>query len=570
MKEYRYEPLDPNINAFRLLAILPSWRRASCLRCELFHADLDDLSSTGCTFYEALSYTWGDAAQKVEIELDEKRFTITKNLALALHKFRAHKPQQDSITVIWVDSICINQDDLGERREQVQKMKQIYERAAQVLVWLGPDAEDSARAMDVIEYMTDADTPDDWMIESMQDPAQLETWQAMARLFARPFWRRVWIRQEIAVAKEIMVMCGSRKEKWPTLVLACEMLYKERDVFAQIVLGVSEYSSGFHQVLFIETMREDLAEGRPISFQHMLFHNRACESTDPRDRVFAVLGLVGDTTPAPPGVHPDYLLSKQEVYITAVCAQMAQSKSLDILSGCQYSAQETELPSWVPDFETDWKADLFRAREEGENIYTAGGEVPATFNVVYENGKYILTAQDIAWDVVVDVGLECNALTVHESMTSWKKLVQKTFGPCSSLAPGTVEFNVFWRTLIADQDIFGDRAKFDTVPGPGHRSYQPGSKQIKQSIPDLITDVWYTNEKFSIFSDRFDEVAIHRSLFATSRGHLGIGSGMLPGDVVCILFGANLPILLRRCQDSYVVICEACKLQLFYPTIPRV
>ena len=564
MEEYQYKALDRTINAFRLLAILPAWRGSSRLHCELLHADLDDLSSTGFSFYEAISYTWGDLAEKEGIVLDGKHFSITQNLAAALRRFRTRKSYRNFIRVVWVDSICINQNDLIERRDQIQKMKQIYGQAAQVLVWLGPASEDSARAMDVIEYMTNADTSDDWIAKSMLDPAQQPTWHAIARLFARPFWRRVWVRQEIAMAKEIMVMCGTRKVKWPTMVLACDSLYKERDILEPISQGISKYTSGFHQVLFIETMREYLAENDAIDFEHMLFHNRACESTDARDRVYATLGLVSDTVP---GVQPDYLLSKEQVYTTAVCAQITQRKSLNILSGCQYSIQAANLPSWVPDFENDIKAPLLRSREGYESLYNAGGGIPLKFNIIYDNAHYVLLAQGIAWDVVLEVGPECNSqLTpaIYKTMTSWNQLAQRTLKSSGPFSPGTSRYEIFWRTLIADQDIFGNRAEIDTAPEEGHRSFLLGSEQVKQSIPDLSAEGWYNEERFSIFSDRLTEVAEGRSLFSTRRGHIGMGCDALPGDLVCILFGADLPFLLRRHQDGYVIVCETCKSQFFY------
>jgi hypothetical protein len=87
---------------------------------------------------------------------------VTRSLASALRQLRAYKLQKVS-----------NQQDLDERRVQVGKMQQIYSRAEQVLVWLGPSSEDSVEAMRTIDRMTDLEIPDNWLARSLQDANEL-------------------------------------------------------------------------------------------------------------------------------------------------------------------------------------------------------------------------------------------------------------------------------------------------------------------------------------------------------------------------------------------------------------
>jgi hypothetical protein len=93
--------------------------------------------------YEAVSYTWGDPVEGWQ--LDDQRMnlcslneTIKGNLAAALRRFR-HETNERRL---WVDALCINQADHGERAQQVAMMAQIYSRAARTLVWLGEDTEE--------------------------------------------------------------------------------------------------------------------------------------------------------------------------------------------------------------------------------------------------------------------------------------------------------------------------------------------------------------------------------------------------------------------------------------------
>ena len=556
MKPYNYGPLDSRSNSVRVLALLPSWRRLSRLQCELVHADLDNLEAAPFHFYEALSYTWGDVTGKEEIVLDKKSFWITRSLASALRQLRAYKPKHNSITFIWVDAICINQNDLKERETQVRKMTDIYSRAAQVLVWLRPAVDDSGLAMDIIDYMTNIDTPDDWLAQSLQDPAQTRTWQAVAQLFARTYWRRVWIRQEITSGKKIMVLCGDHKENWRIFVMACEFLYQERILFEQHASRVDGvYSSGFHQAIFIDSLRERLIEQGQLDLCELLFHNKACEATDARDRIFSVLGIVGQRAQ---DIVPDYSLSKRSVYLQATCEQIKGSKSLNILSACQdYDESRSELPSWVPDFESDWKVNMIRTKEGSEDLYQASGATAATFSFIEELGAVYLRVRGLIWDTIKEVGLQCHPNSddnFTNTISSWTELAQKTL---PSLKEQELQ-EALWRTVIANQDIFGDRAARTVKVKSGTLSLQQRSYPLEQTIPDLTRGDW-VNADHSLFTERFHEFAIDRSMFGTQRGQIGMGHKVQAGDLVCILFGADVPFIVRRCSGGFVVCGEACK-----------
>lgn len=83
--------------------------------------------------YEALSYTWGSAHKQYDIEISGNTLPITENLHLALQHLR--HPEEDRI--LWIDAICIDQDNVGERGHQVRQMASIYERVVRAIIWLG-------------------------------------------------------------------------------------------------------------------------------------------------------------------------------------------------------------------------------------------------------------------------------------------------------------------------------------------------------------------------------------------------------------------------------------------------
>jgi len=102
--------------------------------------------------YLALSYVWGPATLKRHIILNDLRFAVTDNLYHALHQLRSCRRMHEGFK-LWVDAICINQDDVQERSEQVARMRDIYTFAWQVVIWLGPEANHSDLAFTALRWL---------------------------------------------------------------------------------------------------------------------------------------------------------------------------------------------------------------------------------------------------------------------------------------------------------------------------------------------------------------------------------------------------------------------------------
>ena len=148
---YEYDKL-PSSTAIRLVN-LEGGIAEDTLRCNIITTTLEAQS-----VYEALSYVWGDENDKPTIQIgtqhEDRQLCITKNLAAALRRLR----YPSSLRVLWIDSICINQNDIEEKNLQVPLMGEIYRQASRVLVWLGdgPDLESTAKANVCIDRLSDA------------------------------------------------------------------------------------------------------------------------------------------------------------------------------------------------------------------------------------------------------------------------------------------------------------------------------------------------------------------------------------------------------------------------------
>jgi hypothetical protein len=143
---FEYErPLEKNQHEIRLIRLQPWSTQYGSLRCKLEYASLDDNPR-----YNALSYTWSDEEQaqyflsELTLYVNDTQLPIHPNLDSALRHLRS----EVSDMVIWVDAVCINQDDPDEKSWQVGQMRRVYLQAECVLVWLGPSTDDSSKAID--------------------------------------------------------------------------------------------------------------------------------------------------------------------------------------------------------------------------------------------------------------------------------------------------------------------------------------------------------------------------------------------------------------------------------------
>ena len=139
-----YRPLELSNRSIRVLTLLPD-SRSSKLSCLLRSVSLDN-----APIFCALSYTWGDQSNPTPILVNGQTFQIGTNLEQALLRLRKKTFSRD----LWIDAVCINQQDIEERGSQVSLMRDVYEQASDVLIWLGEHGVER-REDDVVEFLED-------------------------------------------------------------------------------------------------------------------------------------------------------------------------------------------------------------------------------------------------------------------------------------------------------------------------------------------------------------------------------------------------------------------------------
>jgi hypothetical protein len=183
MFRYRYSPLSLAGDSIRLLRLKPAKIKSADIQCELFEYALHN--SSAVHLYEALSYVWGSLEKKLPVFMHGYSFDVTDNLYAALLELRNHTMER----TMWVDAMCIDQDDQKEKECQLQIMAKIYNQANIVIVWLGEAAEYSDQVFEQI-LAAGRDT-------STQLSSNNTMQGQIVTLLQRQWFQRIWVRERI-------------------------------------------------------------------------------------------------------------------------------------------------------------------------------------------------------------------------------------------------------------------------------------------------------------------------------------------------------------------------------------
>ncbi|KAK6827041.1 hypothetical protein RU639_004503 [Aspergillus parasiticus] len=298
---YKSLPLEPN--ATRMVRLLPDKEKNAEIECELFTYDLTEVEG-GKHIYEALSYVWsgdqeGSAEQRKEMKLHGHTVAITANLHAALVNLRDHQLER----VLWVDAICINQEDMDEKSKQVPLMRTIYAQADRVIVWLGEAFEHGDKALETLRDLAESKAMRGKGSDTKLSELDRE---ACLKLLQRKWFRRIWVLQEAGVARSIEIMCGS------VLInghIFCEGL---------IQLEIPSLLRLIHPVVYMIRGAQFRPRNAPrlrgsLYIGALIDMYRYHMASTSHDKVYALLGLAADD-PNTAGLRPDYNLPWHQVF----------------------------------------------------------------------------------------------------------------------------------------------------------------------------------------------------------------------------------------------------------------
>jgi len=360
-QQFHYPPLDRAPGAVRLLVLGQDLHpEDGRLRCKL-------VASTINAKYEALSYMWGKPDEfDLKIWVNDCHFSVRQNLYCALTTLRTTGDRY-----LWIDTLCINQDDSSEKGHQVDMMDLVYEKAVQILVWLGCPDELYVRTMSIEDSsssgnmrLVEESVPAFALVRAVvggrkKNPLSFDEWgyfrpyfrrkwiphwKQLAELFAAPYWRRLWIVQEFGLATKLQILYGTSICDGFTFLLFRELLYRlpiwaaREDIQALIHataaapnIGISMQQILSSPAMFMPGRVKEVVYGN--GFESLLSKCEEQLCAERRDKIYAILRLPHDVKDG--DIPVDYKISIPQLYERTLawsCKREGNSK-VDRFSG---------------------------------------------------------------------------------------------------------------------------------------------------------------------------------------------------------------------------------------------
>ncbi|KAG8169608.1 hypothetical protein KVR01_000353 [Diaporthe batatas] len=615
-----YKPLGQRQRTIRLLTLLPG---SGEICCRLTVSSLEDARGR----YKALSYNWDPpekaAQQRIYFE-KVGAVSVMPNLHAALCRLR----DATDVVVLWVDRLCIDQKNTEERTHQVGMMRDIYTNSIEVIVWLGAEGKTGVSRQPITEFW--GDERDNQHIAShlgrmyiqnqrasedsytglmtnmygafcmisllAQGLEASKIWylrrldyapaiiQGLKALLGMSWWTRIWVVQETVVASRAIVFCGNISMPWEVFSRAAYQISRHSVELLGLIPARtygSTLSCFYRQINEIDYTRASWNAVEPSALLPLLRKFRNRDATDPRDKVFALLGLVkywGGSDP----LEPDYNQRLSLVYLETTKHLIRGYKSLAVLSGTKASPQTLfkGFPTWL----TDWnyvpptdEADRLGTQHLYQTLGDAVGGVRLHGTTLLEirGVRVDRISSTFSSDPPVELGQDGQninntntnkAKTLHNICSEWWERVSR---PASALYEyGASEiaatvWDAFWRTLCADliylPSAFTEKNKFRRTKPADSISFEKW-----RTGQDLASDHRRTSIVHGMFIDSVSEEDVEaqhnyetfhrsiecatrgRSFFLTEKGGMGLGPETCQkGDEVHLVLGSRVPMILR-------------------------
>ena len=579
-KPYVYRPLDDG--DVRLIELHPGTGRDP-VNCNILHVSLKDNPT-----YEALSYCWGDPTREFEISCNSAQLNVTNNLLLALSYLR----YTDRPRTLWVDAICINQDNIDERNVQVRLMRDIFHRSQCTVVWLGEEAQNSAAAIHLVRSLarTSQKSPKNgpkcpaWYhgVDNLP-PLYSETWRALSTLLRRPWFYRAWIVQEVAVSKDTEVRCGEDSISWRELHNAVAYLL-DVGIFFMFPEDTT------YQMLMIAGTQQQFAKGVKPRLLSLLLRNRSFSATDPRDMVFTLFALADSSDVKSLGVEPNYHLTTEQIYKSLAIALLKNRKDLDLFNAPRVLERSRikGLPSWAPDWSTSDACvpfgflGTFGLRDSDGSKprldYHAAGS--STSSPLFNEDKNILRLAGIKIDRIEATGelfharyrkgvshmaqLFRQSCEMIELLITWQKVA--CVRSRDRYVTGEKRLDAYWQTICAGYMPEGyDRARKEFYRW--NKFLHPFNFALKvfgRLFPHHETENWSNWIFFFLFRigqslsgvppSKIPQIGFppqmvscnYRRMIRTQKGYIGLAPRYAQaGDWIVVCKGGKLPLVVR-------------------------
>jgi hypothetical protein len=523
-----YEPLP--LGAHIRILELQVGQSLDELSCEFKIICLDDSDHEEFT---ALSYAWDPpVAPDATIKFPNgQSLPLSRTLT---HLFATLRGQGNRFK-LWIDALCINQEDVSERASQVTIMGQVYSSAKQVLLWLGPSNPTSQVAFRFMDATRKLSWPDGWEEPLGED--WIRSLEYVLAVLSRKWFRRVWVIQEVTLNKNVLMMCGTDSIGFDTFRQSVDAIWKFFDHWGSYGSDDPQIR-GLWAVTELISIRDEFLSAGFVPYETLFQAAFHFEATDQRDAVFAFRGIADKGRPVPEpnymipiGKEPEYSISVLEVYRNASIALLCHGPSLDLLALAGTGRPRSpRLPTWVPDLQHFCFGEPFiPCTGAGWN---AGGLLHSKPMLVSPNKIRIQLGRFDLVDVVCPV---FDSFSVPHQKITMEQV--------SSLRPRLPEVSdEAWLESLSTNLIFGLDID-DKSAGPEYRVYfNEWLQWLNSSFSDSDLDRIGHNKYYRTLNMRIDGWRA----FNTKGGLFCIGPpDVAAGDLVCVVPGCRFPLIMR-------------------------
>lgn len=542
-QKYVYKPLPArHIRLLRITGIPNTF--------QIDHVTLDSVPQ-----FSAISYTWNGESFCHVLRLTDGLLSVTLNISNALPSLIAAAKTQ----ALWIDAICINQQDTQEKAVQIPLMQEIYTMCRECLVWLGPSTPVSDIAIDatprICQQIAEMPALQVWEAEdiavSSPDALASPLWRGIVDIFSRPWFSRVWTFQEAVLPTLVSFVCGSKTVRFddaaklaPPLLVHLTALQHS---FPDAGLDKLHVFVGFLKTMRTVKSRALVGKDRTaLDTLKAIYYVRPWQSTHRLDRVYGVLGL------ADPALQKDLVIdySKTAEELSQDMALWYITNGSDLyLLNLASSLREngSTLPSWIPNLTrigSHWCIGIiwhrFRDREEQQHRDSSNPryqrvEVRLEWELHVSGFRLDIVSKTVSWRKAnaTSEGERCKAIL------NWEKkclaLSMSLYDSENGMVP-----EAHWTTILS--------AICDKHLPPSVESYQQlkvflHAASANTPLPAEQSSVW---QAISLQIRRLHRAMMQARFFATGSSSIGIGPRRLrAGDQICVLYSGCTPFIIR-------------------------